>query len=112
MNKHVPWLSMILAWVLVIGFAWKCGTYIEENHKAGTGMIDPITFKTPVIKHSSPVNTHELELMKHYIDKATEFDHKSFMAKSPVEESRMQDSIVKYRMLIYNLNKKSYDKGN
>jgi len=71
-------------------------------------MIDPITVRldTPKIKRTEVINMRELELMKHYIDKATEFDHKSFMAKSPVEEARMQDSIVKYRMLIYNLNKK------
>lgn len=108
--KHTPWISMTIAWTLVIGCAWKCGTYTESSYKGG--MIDPITVPTPAIKHTSPVNMQKLDLMKHYIDKATEFDHKGFSAKSNVDEARFQDSVVKYRMLIYKLNKSNYDKGN
>ena len=92
-------LYIATAWLLCI--AGACGA----NHYDASQNTPFADKPTQVIKRTEVVDMKSLDLMKHYIDKATEFDHKRFAAKSSIEEARMQDSVVKYRMLIYKLNK-------
>lgn len=94
-------LYILSTWMLVL--AGACGA----NHYDATHNMPLPDKETPVIKRTEVVDMKSLDLMKHYIDKATEFDHKRFASKSSIEEARMQDSVVKYRMLIYKLNKEN-----
>jgi len=108
-NRKNNMYASIVILALLAG-VWGAHEYQPED--SFVGLKDPISIRKPnqpdtnvVVKRTQVVDMQELELMQHYIDKATEFDHKGFAAKTNFDEARFQDSVVKYRMLIYNLNK-------